>query len=362
MFTDDYPGIKQTMYEVRCVKQTGIESYAWINVNSNFPPISRFQPPLFCSCSNCIVLYDPGTKLLWKFENETWTNVSTIPDHLQPFQDVLSKSFGCAFAKETRSYLVFNIRDKTVLNFDLNRNTYSTETVGGNLPHRWYKKIVSTVVETQYKIIVFITDIRLDKTTAWTLTYGNRVWIWTIWPAPDIAPSARFDSTYAFRSHVLTVCGGYDEYSVSNEAYYQESLSGVVWNLDLTTMRWWLKIKGDISDFVDYYGSCWITNSCLVALRPNEKQGMEAWIYNTSDNSWKSLISTSLMKRRSFMSFVTVNATTAISFGGKDLVSQMLFNETWMLHFLPSVHWKRSLGDIQLIPFDLAHALNTQQS
>ena len=40
--------IKQTMYEVRCVNQTAIESYALINVNSNIPPISRFQPPLFC--------------------------------------------------------------------------------------------------------------------------------------------------------------------------------------------------------------------------------------------------------------------------------------------------------------------------
>ena len=342
---DDSNVMKQTIYEVRCVFRAGIESYQRKMVKANITLIPRFESTLVCSCSNCMGLYDPATKSLWKFENKTWKNVSTIPDDVQPFQNVLSKSFGCAIAKETSSYLAFNIRDKKVVNFSLKYNRYSIETVGGNLPDRWYETVVSTVAETQHKIIVFITNIRTGTTTAWTLTFGNKVWIWTIWLAPDIAPSSRFDLTYAIRDQTLTVLGGYDEYSISKEASYQQPLTGLVWSLELTTMRWWLKFKGDASDFVEYYGSCWISSSCLLVLRHNELQDMEAWVYNSSDNSWKYLISPSLMKRRSYMSIVAVNATSAISFGGLDLKYKTVFDEMWILHLTSNVQWKRLMGD-----------------
>ncbi len=345
-YVDDSHKTKPTMYEVRCVNRAGIESYEMKIVKSNISHISRFWSQLVCSCSNCIALYNPTTNILWKFENETWTNVSKIPGHLKLFPHVKfpKEQFGCAFTKETGRLIVFSIADKNVVKFDLKRKKYSIENVGRILPNRLYQRVMGTVAETSYKIVVFLSDILIGKMTAWTLIYQNKVWIWSISSAPNIAPSSRIEATSAFRDHFLTVWGGLDYYNIRGDTY--QSWSGLVWTLDLTTMRWWLKIKGHFSDFIKYRDTCWMTNNCLVSLRHNNKLNeMEAWIYNVSATSWKLLVSTSLMNKRFGLSFVAANASTAISFGGKDFPSEKVIDETLILHLLPSVQWRRSLAD-----------------
>ncbi len=346
-YVDDPHKTKPTMYEVRCVNRAGIESYEMKIVKSNMSHISKFWSQLVCSCSNCIALYNPTTNILWKFENKTWTNVSKIPVHLKGFSDLdfSRRKFGCACTKETGRYIVFSIADKNVVKFDLKRKKYSIENFGSDLPGHWYQRVVTTVVETPHKIIVFLSDIRIAKMTAWTLMDQNTVWIWTKSPAPKIAPSPRIEATSSFRDHFLTVWGGFDLYNTKGDTYY-ESWSGLVWTLDLTTMRWCLKIRGDFSDFMEYHYTCWMTSNCLVALRHKARlKQMEAWIYNVSANSWKFLVSTSLMNERYDLSFVAANASTAISFGGREFLSDKFIDETLILHLLPSVQWRRSLAD-----------------
>ena len=83
------------------------------------------------------------------------SNVSTLPDHLTPFQNPDESRFGSAVATNNASYIIFSLHDSKVLRFDFKRNEYIIENVAGNIPDVWYDPIVSSIFEDDNTIIVF---------------------------------------------------------------------------------------------------------------------------------------------------------------------------------------------------------------
>ncbi len=174
-------------------------------------------------------LYFLNENILWKYEEETRTKVLQIPKYIQLFQDVSnSKPFGCAIIKETSTYLVFNIRDSNVLVCDLTRNTFVIVSGTNNIPDRWYEEVVATVVEDSNKIIVFITDIYVDRTSVWKFIYRNGVWLWKKWPDPFIALSSRLHSSYDVKDSYLTVVGGFSDKTFSMDIRSEPFSNGLI--------------------------------------------------------------------------------------------------------------------------------------
>ena len=333
---------KLTTHEVQCVNQNITESYKWINFKFSIPNYSDDYIKLASSFSGSILLYSTASISLWKCKNETWTNVLTISTKLQPFQDVSSrKTFGCALIKQTSTYLAFNIRDQKVLVCDLKRNRCVIEYVASDIPDHWYVDVLATVVEDSNKIIVFITDIFVGRISVWKFIYRKGVWLWKKWRDPSIALSSRLHSSYDVKDSDLTVVGGFSDKTFSMN---QPLSNGLIWNLDLGSMQWWLKVEKNISDDRFYEASTFMKSCCFVALGYLfNQQKLETWIYNTSDNTWKLLISTSLIAFRQHMSLATANATTAVLFGGRipSLGVKVAFDETWILTLNPKLQWRK---------------------
>ncbi len=346
--------IPSSMYEVRCVYRNGTERYKWIHIESNIQVPSGYRVKFIASSySSTILLYDPVNQTLWKFENITWTNVITVPSGLQPFYDTSrSEKFGCAITTNNSSFIVFNILDNTVLNFDLKRKKFTIEVVVGDIPdHR--HDVVSSVSENQNTIIVFTLDAPLERTRVWKFNYERQRWRWRKLSSPNIQPNFVELSTYALKSNYLTFAP-----VLMMETY--DSWILATWNLDLTSMQWWKKhvsnsfLEKDVAycEYGDicWLGSCWIGNCCFLTLSNNiNKNVMEVLIYNSTDNKLKLLISNSLIEVRYFMSFVAVNKTTAILFGGKNssnTLNAIAFNETVIMHIQPTFQWRQSTRDI----------------
>ncbi len=141
---------RSSMYEVRCENRNGTEKYNWIYMKSNITNHSCSRVKFIASSySSTITIYEPALQTLWKFVNKTWINVTAVPYRLRPFSDVLqSEKFGSAISTINSLFIVFNILDKKVLNFDLKRNIFIIEDVVGNIPDDRYD-VVSSVVENQ---------------------------------------------------------------------------------------------------------------------------------------------------------------------------------------------------------------------
>ncbi len=335
---------RKTMHEIRCVRRKYTESYKWVHLhfesNIQQPGVGRSQFKLVSSFSSTIVLYVPATRTLWKFENETWRNASTIPNHLQPFQDISQLwTFGCAVATDNINYVVFNIRDKKVLKFDLESNNYSIENIIGDIPESWYGEVVSSAFKDHNTIIVFTSDWRSSRTRIWKFYYENKFWIWKIFPNLEFAPSFEMGSNYDLMSNYLTFS------ILLPDVPDQRSLGSIIWSLDLTSMQWWFKIKKKFSYRISYDASCWIGSCCFIALSTNpNNHNIDTWLFNASDNEWSLLTSTSSLNGRSAMSFVAANETTAILFGGTNL--DFSFNETWIMHLEPKLQWRQCCRDV----------------
>ena len=334
---------KITTHEVRCVNQRNTESYKWIKTKFIIPNDSDNHFKLATTYSGSLFLYIINENILWKYEKEKRTKVLQTPKYIQLFHDVSnSKPFGCAIIKETSTYLVFSIRDPNVLVFDLKRNTFVIESVASNIPDLWYEEVVGTVVEDSNKIIVFITDIYVSRTSVWKFIYRNRVWLWKKWPDPSTALSPRIHSSYDVKDSYLTVVGGFSDKTFYMDIRFQPFSNGLIWNLDLESMQWWQKVEKNVSDFRFYEASTFIKSCCLLALCFSvNQQKLETWIYNTSDNTWKLLIATPLVTSRQHMSLVAANSTTAVLFGGRIPASKTAFNETWILTLQPKLQWRK---------------------
>ncbi|XP_062518916.1 uncharacterized protein LOC134194033 [Corticium candelabrum] len=324
------------MSEVRCVSRQGTEYYKLVSLESNFSRISRFW--LMASLNSSIIAYDNSEKTLWKFENDVWTNVSTLPDNLQPFRDVEeSKIFSCAVATNSASYIVFSLRDSRVLQFDLKRNEFIIENVAGDIPNVWYDQIVSSIFEDENIIIVFTINLRTSRTRIWKFIHENKVWFWKRLPNPDLAPSLTPEAAYDMQSNHLTFWGQFPE------TPDQRSWNKIIWNLDLASMQWFFKVKNQLWNDYCYEASSWI-GSCFVALANDwYSQSIKTMIHNTTDNKWR-LISNSSITVRYYTSFVAVNDTTAILFGGTNHIT--FSNETWIMHLKPLFMWRQAAGDM----------------
>ena len=319
----------RTMSEVRCVSRQGQESYKWVPLKSNFSDTSNTQ--LMASIYSSLVLYDTVEKALRKFENDVWTTVSTLPVHLQPFRYFQrSNIFSCAVATNSSSYIVFSLRDRKVLHFDLKRNNFIIESVAGDIPDVWNDQIVSSIFEDQNIIIVFTINHRSSKTIVWKFNHESNVWFWKRLPGPDILPFSYDDSgsTYDITGNYLTLLTDFPETPTDTPSW-----SKIIWNLDLASMRWSLKVKTQFPTQNMYVASCWI-DSCFVALS-YYKEGIKTWIYNATDYKWRS-ISNSPMKVGYSMSFIAANETTAILFS----------DETWILQLKPVFQWRQAAKDI----------------
>ena len=337
---------RSIMHELQCVSREGTERYKWIYINSNLPNPSFSEVKLASSYSGTIFIYFSARLTLWKFENETWTNIITVPYHLQLFYEYLqSNAFGCALVTERSTFLVFNIANKKVLNFDLKRNRYIIEDVVGDIPDGRYD-VVSSTVEGQYNIVVFTLDLRSEKTRVWKFLYEHNVWIWKRLPIPDIVPSLGEVTTNDFKSNYLTFA------AVFRNVIDHRLLSPFIWTLDLASMQWWKRyVSNVVTDederYFKYAVSSWI-GSCLIGISSkSNKNVIKMWIYNATDNKLKLLHSNSSLRVRTAMSFVAVNKTTAILFGGtnSNYNSRYASNETWIMHLQPMLHWTQVTGD-----------------
>ncbi|XP_062519048.1 receptor tyrosine-protein kinase erbB-4-like isoform X2 [Corticium candelabrum] len=97
-----------------------------------------------------------------------------------------------------------------------------------------------------------------------------------------------------------------------------------------------------------YEASSWFDSCCFVALRnQNDKKIMQAWIYNDTDNEIRLLELPSIIPR-SLMSFVSVNKTSAILFGGRNSNSVLnaTFDDAWIIQLQPMFKWKQADGDV----------------
>ena len=156
-------------------------------------------------------------------------------------------------------------------------------------------------------------------------------------PNPDLTPSLSSEATYDMQNNYVTVLGEFAETSD------QLSWNKIIWNLDLASMQWSFKFKKQFSTHYFYTSSCWI-GSCFVALSNDRYfKSIKTWIHNSTDNKWR-LISNLLVKGRESMSFVAVNDTTAILFGGDNL--KTFSNETWIMHLKPVFRWRQVAGDM----------------
>ena len=343
--------LRSIMHEVRCVSREGTESYKFIPIKSDNQTIPRSRVKLVSSDSSNIVLFVPAEETLWKFENETWTNTISVPYLRHPFNDSsASKIFGCALAMKNRKFIIFNIRDKKVINFDLKNNEFIVEDVAGDIPNRGYG-VVSSIVEDQNTIIVFTVNLRSERTRVWKFAYERKVWTWKRLPSPDFAPSYGDVSTYDLSSNSISFT------PVSIRVVAQRLCSAYIWNLDLTTMQWWKQhVSNSVLDKGErYYGtvaSSWIGSCCFVSLCTKMDMGNIAnvWMYNATDNRWRLLVSNSSIKARYVVSFVGVNTTTAILFGGvgskHGTLGGSAFDETWILHLQPMFYWRQATGDV----------------
>ena len=341
--------LPNTMHELRCDSREGTESYKWVYFRSNVPNFSRFQFRLAYSYSTSVVLYVPANRTLWKFENRVWKNVTTVPDHLQPFYDVSqSKAFGSAVVRGNISYVVFNIRAKKVLNFDLSSNEFNIENVVGDIPDSWYDEVVSSVVEDENTIIVFTIDLHSSRTRVWKFMCENNVWVWKRFSSPDLVPSLRGVTTFDMKSNCFTFTGVFQ--NVPDRRFWTR----IIWELDLTSMQWSFKAAQNVSNSIPYKdyvyeASCWISSCCFVALSNNViRESIEAWMYNVSDQEWRLLISNTSLKQRTSMSFVAANNTTAVLFGGANFftILETVYDETWILHLEPTFQWRQAAGNI----------------
>ena len=340
---------RSSMYHVRCENEKGTERYKWIHIeyNSQKKPRSRGKILAF-SYSSTIVLYDPAIQTLWKFENETWKNVTAIPYNLQSFHVAsLSDQFGCAVAMN-RSFIVFNLFDKKVLNFNLKCNKYIIESVVGDIPGKRYD-VVSTVVENQNTIIVFTRAILTRSTRVWKFIYERKFWTWKRLYRPDLTPLVFEVSSYELKSNHFTFA------PLLINKIDQGLWNAVMWNLDLTRMKWW---KKPVSNSILYKGekhygleySVWIGSCCFITLANKFiHKFIEVWMYNATDNKLKLLTSNFSINVRYSMSFVAVNKTTAIVFGGKNTSKDSnvaAFNAIWIMHLQPKLQWRQVTGDI----------------
>ena len=340
---------RSSMYHVQCENRKGTDSYKWIHIEFNIQKTPRSRVNFLASSySSTIVLYDPVDRTLWKFGNETWTNVTEIPYNLQSFHDAsLSHKFGCSIATN-RSFIVFNLFDKKVLNFNLERNEYIIESVVGDIPGKGYD-VVSTVVENRNTITVFTRDLLPKSTRVWKFIYERKLWTWKRLSSPALLPSVFEVSSYGLKSNYFIFA------PLFINKIDQGLWNAVMWNLDLTRMQWW---KKQVSNSILYEGekhygleySGWIGSCCFITLSNKLKQKfIEVWLFNATDNKLKLLTSNLSIKVRYFMSFVAVNETTAIVFGGKNTSKNSnvaAFNETWIMHLQPTLQWRQVNGDI----------------
>ena len=337
---------RKAMYEVRCVSREGTERYKWIYINFSPGEMPRFPDMLVASSYlSTIVLYVPAEKTLWKFENRKWTHEMTLPYRFQSFHNTSqSNSFGCALATNNSRFIVFSILDKKVLNFDLKRKAIIMEDVAGDIPDKRYK-VMSNTVEDQNTVIVFTVDLRSERTRVWKFIYEKKVWTWKRLPSPDLIPAFGEVSTYALKENDFTFA------PVFIKGIDQGLWGAVVWNLDLTSMQWWKRqVSNSIPDHYDnlYKASCLIGKCCFVALSSHiNERTMKAWIYNSTENKVRLLISTSSIKVTSSMSFVSVNSTTAILFAGRKVNNDTaaVFNETWIIQLQPMFQLRQAIGE-----------------
>ena len=337
---------RKTLHEVRCVSRERAERYQWIYIKSSSGE-TLHSPVTFLASSylSTIFLYVPAKQTLWKFENMTWKNEMAVP--YQPFHDTSrSQPFGCALAMNNSRFIIFNILDKKVLNFDLKRNEVTMEDVAGDIPDKRYRVMTNTIGD-RNTIIVFTVDLLSDRTRVWKFTYEHTVWIWKRLPSPDLMPALGEVSTYSLKENDFTFA------TLFIERIDQGIWSAVVWKLDLTSMQWW---KRQVSNYIHipdknkslYKASCWIGRCCFVALSSHVNEGvMKAWIYNSTENKVRLLISTSSIRATSSMSFVAINSTTAILFAGRNASSDTLavFNETWIIQLQPMFQLRQVIGN-----------------
>ena len=137
-----------------------------------------------------------------------------------------------------------------------------------------------------------------------------------------------------------------------------------MWKLDLTSMQWWKKpvsnyiLNKCLKYFEDqqsswigncWVGSCWIGSCCFIALCNDYGNNViEVWMYNATNNKFILLVSNFSIKLRESMSFVAVNETTAIVFGGETFINNSnaaALNETWIMHLRPMLQWRQATRD-----------------
>ena len=352
---------RRLMQSVRCVDREGTESYKLIRDIRN-TLLSSVKSIIASSYSSTIVLYDPAKQTLWKFESETWTNVTAGPYFLRSFYDEsLSQKFGCVVSTRNNNIILFNICNRKVLNFDLNRNTCILEDIAGNIPDKRYN-VVSSIVEHENTIIVFTNDMYSEEIRVWKFMYELKVWTWEIFPRPDAVPSFGELSTYAFKSNYVTFARKF------TGVHDQRSWNPYLWNLDLRSMQWWKKhIFNSIPDKIcnGYKASSWIDICCFVAICNKENPNViEVWIYNATDNKLRLLVLLSSINARYMTSFVSVNKTTAILFGGinPNRTANAVFGETWIMHFQPMFKCRQSFGDMVQPSARFSHATVMMQS
>ena len=337
---------RSSMHAVRCVNQEGTESYEWTHIKSNNKETSHSAGNFIASAySGKIVLYNPVKQTLWTFENEAWKSITAVRYPLTLIEDEsLSQTFNGAVATEHSNFIVFSILSKKVLNFNLKSNEYIIEDVVGNIPGKRYNGHTS-LVEDQKTIVVFTYDVISGIPQVWKFIYEHKVWIWQRLARPDNYPAPTELSTYTLKKNSFTLAQPF------TDELEQDSSSSFIWNLDLRSMQWSKKpVFSSISDVANagYEASCWIDGCCFVALRnQNDKKFIQAWIYNDTDNEIKLLELASIIPR-SLMSFVSVNKTSAILFGGRNSNSSLIatFDETWIIHLQPMFKRRQADGEI----------------
>jgi hypothetical protein len=357
------------MYRMLCTKQNDTEEYSWEKLwapsRSKQSREDYWTDWQYCSVAtsykNNLIVYSPNRSEVWYFmmEGRYWEKLNVLLTiNYTDEEGYNGGSIRAWTIPEKNLLIVFATRLRSILLFDLIRNTCRIDSVvgdfpvdivdtfGADAPLELDTRISSWTPLSSTQVIVYIADRTVGEISVWTLqTYNYNVWSWNRVRKPDIVPEVRYGATTSFVRNYLFIAGGHSGGHPSSK--------GWLWRLDLTTMKWWLfatKPK-NLTYNKYYFGSTWIRD-CLVMIVEDNRNLI---LFNqTSKETIQPPRRVPLACNRKHFTLLTLSDSTAVMFGGADFPNSYknyeitkATNEMWILQIqhqsLP--HWHQIYPD-----------------